>query len=175
MFLPPTMSHMALSSLTPPLSLALNARTRGFEPMFRTCNAHFTSIYDSWIESYTRQAENHHSSLEWARHQCCAKTSSLTSHPRTTHACVPHKHTVTINTAQVDHGQIDHLNALYTRGQTTQTMYICAHMDDLTGGVGGRHEDAHVLHDTTKHMRGVHIVVSRPAIILETYWRLYDQ
>ena len=54
-------------------------------------------------------------------------------------------------------------------------MHMYAHMDDLTGGLGGPHEDTHALHDTTKHMRVAQAVVSRQAIILEAYWCLYDQ
>ena len=54
-------------------------------------------------------------------------------------------------------------------------MHMCAHTDDLRGGLGGPHEDTHALHDTTKHMRVVQAVVSRPAIILEEYGCLFDQ
>ena len=86
-----TMSHMAIPTLTPPLSFAMHARTRGFERMFRPCKAQCTYMYDSWMESYTRRAKNHHSSPVWAQHQCCAKTSTLTTPADYTGVCAPPK------------------------------------------------------------------------------------
>ncbi len=128
--------------------------------MFRTHLAQFTYLYDISIESYTRCAKSHHSSPVYAHCQCCAKSSTLT--PLTDHAsvCAPPKDQVTINTTQVDRRQIGHLNETCTRGQTTQTMHICAHLDEQTGGLGGHPEDAHVLHDTPKHLRGAQVMVS---------------
>lgn len=88
---------------------------------------------------------------------------ALSHHSADKRVC-PTQRQVTINTTQVDRGQIGHLNETCTRGQTTQTMHICAHLDEQTGGLGGLPEDAHVLHDTPNHLRGAQGMVSRTKI-----------